>query len=71
MESILYQGRSIIVGDRGAGKSAIFRKLAAHTSSGDDPQRLEIYALSNTGDLLHRVVDKDAWLDADALRAAW
>jgi hypothetical protein len=64
LDRILSQGRSIVIGDRGSGKSAIFRKLAEENS-------VETLPVANTGDLLHRIVDKDAWLDADALRAAW
>ncbi len=71
LEAILDQRRSIVVGDRGAGKSAIFRKLATSTSAVEGHQRVEIFPVANTGDLLHRIVDEDAWLDADALRAAW
>ena len=64
LDRILGQRRSIVIGDRGSGKSAIFRKLA-------EKQSVEALPIANTGDLLHRIVDKDAWLDADALRAAW
>ncbi|MEV0177700.1 AAA family ATPase [Streptomyces sp. NPDC050625] len=64
LDRILGQHRSIVIGDRGSGKSAIFRKLAGERS-------VEIIPVADTGDLLHRIVDKDAWLDADALRAAW
>ncbi len=64
LDRILQQQKSIVIGDRGSGKSAIFRKLA-------EDQAVETLAVANTGDLLHRIVDKDAWLDADALRAAW
>jgi hypothetical protein len=63
-DRILGQRRSIVIGDRGTGKSAIFRKLAEDQTAGSLP-------VANTGDLLHRIVDEDAWLDADALRAAW
>jgi len=69
MDAIIGMRRSIIVGDRGSGKSAIFRKLAAGTAI--DRDRMDICPVANTGDLLHRIVEKDAWLDADALRAAW
>jgi NACHT domain len=71
LEVIFDQRRSVIVGDRGSGKSAIFRKLATDTLAVGGRRRVEIYPVANTGDLLRRVVDKDAWLDADALRAAW
>ncbi|WP_406296628.1 P-loop ATPase, Sll1717 family [Streptomyces sp. NBC_00624] len=64
LDRILGQQRSIVIGNRGSGKSAIFRKLAEERS-------VETLPVANTGDLLHRIVDKDAWLDADALRAAW
>ena len=71
VEAIFDQHRTIIVGDRGSGKSAIFRKPDVGISAVDDHQRVEFYPIANTGDLLHRIVDKDVWLDADALRAAW
>ncbi len=71
MEDILDMRRSIIIGDRGSGKSAIFRKLSANTSAADDRHILEIYPVTNTSDLLHRVVANDTWMDAEALRAAW
>jgi len=64
LDRILEQRRSIVIGDRGSGKSAIFRKLEEKQSVGTLP-------VANGGDLLHRIVDKDAWLDADGLRAAW
>jgi hypothetical protein len=64
LDRILQQQKSIVIGDRGSGKSAIFRKLA-------EDQAVETLVVANTGDLLHRIVDKDAWLEADALRAAW
>jgi hypothetical protein len=65
--AILGQDQTM-VGDRGSGKSAIFRKLAEDTRAG----RPEIYPVTNTGDLLHKVIADDrAWLDTDALRAAW
>lgn len=73
VKAILGEKRSIVVGDRGSGKSAIFRKLAASAASADDRERAEVCPVMNTGDLLHRIVDKDpnAWLDTEALRAAW
>ncbi|WP_310727906.1 ATP-binding protein [Streptomyces sp. N2A] len=64
LDRILGQQRSIVIGNRGSGKSAIFLKLVEERS-------VETFPVANTGDLLHRIVDKDAWLDADALRAAW
>jgi energy-coupling factor transporter ATP-binding protein EcfA2 len=70
-EAILDQRRSIIVGDRGSGKSAIFHKLSKSASATGDRPSVEIRPVTSTGDLLHRVVDKDAWLDTDELRAAW
>jgi energy-coupling factor transporter ATP-binding protein EcfA2 len=68
---IFDQHRSIIIGDRGAGKSAIFRTLAASAPTAEERRGVEICPVSNTGDLMHRVVAQDAWTDADALRAAW
>lgn len=64
LDRILVHKRTIVIGDRGSGKSAIFRKLAEERS-------IEALPVDDVGDLLHRIVDKDAWLDADALRAAW
>src|SRR5207249_2548877 len=58
------QQLSIVIGDRGSGKSAIFRKLAEEEST-------ETLPVADAGELLHRIVDETAWLDADALRAAW
>jgi hypothetical protein len=64
VDQILGQRRSIIIGDRGSGKSAIFRKLM-------QTQPTEIVPFINAGDLLHRIVDHSSWLEADAVRAAW
>jgi hypothetical protein len=71
LDLILDQHRSIVIGDRGSGKSAIFRKLASHDLTPDGHQRLQFIPVANTGDLLHRIVEANAWLDTDALRAAW
>ena len=62
--SILTQRRSIVVGDRGSGKSAIFRKL----STGEDGA--EIFPVANTSDLLQKIAGTAAQ-DADTLRAVW
>ncbi|MFC3736837.1 P-loop ATPase, Sll1717 family [Paractinoplanes deccanensis] len=62
--SILSQRRSIVVGDRGAGKSAIFHKLSAYR---DD---VEVLPVANPSDLLQRIAGADTH-DADTLRAAW
>ncbi|MFD9303012.1 P-loop ATPase, Sll1717 family [Streptomyces sp. NPDC060048] len=64
LDRILVHKRTIVIGDRGSGKSAIFRKL------GED-RSIEALPVDDVGDLLHRIVDKGTWLDADALRAAW
>lgn len=71
-EAILGEERSIVVGDRGSGKSAIFQKLTA-TDVCPGPKRIRTCPVTDTGDLLRRIVDKDdkAWLDTDTLRAAW
>lgn len=61
--SILDQRRSIVVGDRGSGKSAILRKLSA----GKD--EVEIFPVANTGGLLQKIAGT-APQDADTLRAA-
>jgi energy-coupling factor transporter ATP-binding protein EcfA2 len=68
---ILGQRRSLVVGDRGAGKSAIFRTLATATPADEGRASVSICPVANTGDLLHRIVAPDAWTNADALRAAW
>jgi hypothetical protein len=62
--SILSQRRSIVIGDRGSGKSAIFRKL----SKGEDG--VEIFPVVNASDMLQRIAGA-AVRDADTLRAAW
>lgn len=64
VRTILDQRQSIVIGDRGAGKSALFRTLA------EDPV-IRVCPISNSGDLLHRVVAKESWTDTQALRAAW
>lgn len=66
VDRILMQQRSIVIGDRGSGKSAIFHKL-----SGERERSVVTRPIANAGDLLRRIVDKDAWLDTDALHAAW
>ena len=71
LNRILDQRRSIIVGDRGAGKSALFRRLAAGVLELDEPAGVTVCPVANSAELLHRIVDKDARLDAEALRAAW
>jgi energy-coupling factor transporter ATP-binding protein EcfA2 len=65
VRTILDQRRSIVIGDRGSGKSALFRTLP-----NADPS-VRVCPIANSGDLLHRVVAKDAWRDTQALRAAW
>ncbi len=63
LASILDQHRSIVVGDRGAGKSAIFRKLSARQGE------VQIFPVTNAGDLLQKITGTAQ--DADTLRAAW
>jgi hypothetical protein len=71
-EAILGRKLTIVVGDRGSGKSAIFRKLAETATATDGPSNTTICPVTNTSDLLHRIIaDEKAWLDTDALRAAW
>lgn len=70
MDMILGGGRSIIVGDRGSGKSAIFRRLAEDAPV-DGNGGADVYPVTDAGDLLHRIVASDSWLNVDALRAAW
>ncbi|XVV13847.1 P-loop ATPase, Sll1717 family [Actinoplanes sp. CA-131856] len=62
--SILSQRRSIVVGDRGAGKSAIFHKLSA------GQENVEVFPVANPSDLLQRIAGPNTH-DADTLRAAW
>ncbi|WP_030197950.1 P-loop ATPase, Sll1717 family [Streptomyces sp. NRRL S-87] len=64
LERILVHKRTIVIGGRGSGKSAIFRKLAEEPS-------IETLPIADVGSLLRRIVDEDTWLDVDALRAAW
>lgn len=64
LESILGSGRSIVVGDRGSGKSAIFRKLSARSNE------MGLFPVANVGDLFQRIAGPQAQ-DADTLRAAW
>lgn len=71
LNRILDQRRSIVVGDRGSGKSAIFRKLAAGAFDLGEAARVEVCPVADSTDLLHRIIDKDAGLDAEGLRAAW
>jgi hypothetical protein len=61
VRTILDQRRSIVIGDRGSGKSALFRTLP-----NADPS-VRVCPIANSGDLLHRVVAKDAWRDTQAL----
>jgi hypothetical protein len=70
VETVLRQKRSIVVGDRGSGKSAIFRRLAEKATVGDSGH-ITVCPITNTGDLLHKIVDAGSWLDTDTLRAAW
>lgn len=70
-DAIVSQKLSIVVGDRGSGKSAIFRKLAESAAEGE-LLNTTVCPLTNMGDLLHKVItDEKAWLDTDALRPAW
>jgi hypothetical protein len=46
MQAIVGQRRSIIVGDRGSGKSAIFRKLARSAPAADSRPRVEIFPVT-------------------------
>ena len=58
------------MGDRGAGKSAIFRQLA-NDSQVRQARSTQLCPVANPGDLLRRIVGPEAWQDTDALRAAW
>ncbi|MFC9995554.1 P-loop ATPase, Sll1717 family [Nocardia sp. NPDC127526] len=69
LKAIVGQRRSLVIGDRGSGKSAIFRKLC--TDESVDRTRIDVRPVANTGELLHRIVDGDSWLDVDGLRAVW
>ncbi|MFI5495251.1 P-loop ATPase, Sll1717 family [Actinoplanes sp. NPDC051859] len=64
LELILDQRRSVVVGDRGSGKSAIFRKL----SVGRDD--VDLFAVANPTDLLLKIAGTETQ-DTDTLRAAW
>jgi hypothetical protein len=70
-KTILSQDQTIVVGDRGSGKSAMFRKIGEDAFA-HEHRHAEICSVTNTGDLLHKIIaDDKAWLDIDALRAAW
>ncbi|WP_459957829.1 P-loop ATPase, Sll1717 family [Nocardia sp. IFM 10818] len=69
LKAIVGQRRSLVIGDRGSGKSAIFRRLC--TDESVDRTRIDVRPVANTGELLHRIVDGDSWLDVDGLRAVW
>jgi hypothetical protein len=60
--------RSIVIGDRGSGKSAIFRKLAD-----GDPARTDTHVVpvADTADLMQRIIGDAKNADAESLRAAW
>jgi GTPase SAR1 family protein len=68
---ILEERRSIIVGDRGSGKSAIFRRLAAGDVERAERRPVTVCPVADSAELLHRMVGVDGGLDAEALRAAW
>ena len=70
LTAILDQRYTIVVGDRGSGKSAIFRKLLERGERADE-SGLALCPISDPADLLHRVIDKDSELDAETLKAAW
>lgn len=71
-EAILAQNHTIVVGDRGAGKSALFRKLAEAATTDGGSSSIISCPVPNGGYLLHKIVtDEASWLDTDALRAAW
>lgn len=71
LESALGQRKSLVVGDRGSGKSAIFKLIATRYAAAVTHDPVHICPVSNAGDLVHRVVVEDAWSNADTLRAAW
>ena len=72
VEAILGQKRPVVVGDRGSGKSAIFRKLAAGAASADGYPHVVILPVAKPYNLLHKIiVDEAAWLDTHKIRAAW
>jgi hypothetical protein len=72
VDEILGQKRPVVVGDRGSGKSAIFRKLAAGATSTDAYPHACILPVAKPYNLLHKIiVDEAAWLDTDKICAAW
>ena len=72
VEAILSQKRTVVVGDRGSGKSAIFRKLAAGIPSADGHPRVGILPVAKPHNLLSKIIADEAdWLDTDKIRAAW
>lgn len=70
-EAIIGQGRSLVLGERGSGKSAIFRRLEAGDAADAYP-RVSIVPVAKPYDLLHKViVDEAGWLDPYTICTAW
>lgn len=70
LAAILDQEHTIVVGDRGSGKSAIFRTLLERRQASNENERL-LCPVTDPADLLHRVISDDAEFDAETLKAAW
>ncbi len=70
VRDIIDRGRTIIIGDRGSGKSALFRRLSEQQVSIDD-RPVRFFAIADLSAALHRVVPSDSWHDVEALRAAF
>ena len=68
-DQLLASGRTIVIGDRGAGKSALFRRLRESSSAATSEPRVS--AVSDIGSIMQRIIDKNEWHDAETLRAAW
>jgi energy-coupling factor transporter ATP-binding protein EcfA2 len=70
--SILDQGRTIVIGDRGSGKSAIFRRLHSDGRDGPDGKNVLVLPVADPHPFLYRiVVQGDAPATVEEYRAAW
>lgn len=69
LDRLLEQRHSIVIGDRGSGKSAIFRKLASPTPEAPCPAGVTVCPVANSSELLPGITG--AGSEVDAIRAAW
>ncbi len=69
VSEILAQGRTLVIGDRGSGKSAIFRQLV---ESRDTLADVAVHAIPDPNPLLSRALgDLDVPATVEQCRAAW